>query len=118
MRDKIYDQLKNMSEHQLMHVWTERCNTLDYFDEHIYEMDCFDEFMHGQKPIEIARIALISDFNPNDLYFRFNSMGDVISFDKISDAIDFDELCDDIIDFKEIFDDLIDEYLLEVPDHD
>lgn len=53
-------------------------------------------------PLEIARIVIDTDFNPNDRYFKTNSYGDVTSDDYQSSLVsDEDALINYIIEHND-----------------
>ena len=65
---------------------------LDYLE--FYDMDCFNELMHGLEPDELARRIFHGDFNPNHEYFEFNGYGNLESlseFDVEKELLDYEE---------------------------
>tara|TARA_S200002703_G_scaffold95353_1_gene82416 strand:- start:1155 stop:1511 length:357 start_codon:yes stop_codon:yes gene_type:complete len=118
MRDKIYDQLKNMDDYDVMRAWNHRCDVLQYMDDYMYDMGSFDELMCDEKPINVASFVFYGDFNPHNEFFTFNALGNLLSFGSIHHFVEIEQLADDIAHNHELREYLINVELLEVPEHD
>lgn len=73
--------------------------------EHLeyYEMDQFNDFMHGHEPEFIAHRIYFGDFNPMDDYFSFDGYGNLISLS----SFDLDgELSDNVVEIVERYKEL------------
>ena len=88
----IYDEIKeyidNLSDYELLNLYNTYCETVDCYDDEIYDMDCFDEILYDMKPWEVARACFYGDFRPCDKFFRFNSYGNLESMDYIGSEVD------------------------------
>jgi len=118
MRDKIYDQLKNMDDYNVMRVWNEMCDVFQYMDDYIYHMEMFDELMQREKPINVASIVFYGKFNPHDEFFSFNESGDIISSPSVHNLFSVDALADDIAEHEELRNHLVCNLMLSEPNHD
>ena len=59
----------------------------------LYEMEMFNDIMHGFEPMEIAMKTYFGNFNPNDEYFRFNGYANLESlseFDLKHELLDYE----------------------------
>lgn len=100
MKEKLKELFEEMSLSDLLSVHREYCQATNCFDDEIFDMDMFDEIMHGQDPWWIACRIFYGDFNPNDDYFTFNAYGNLKSINEynIKDYIYIDDIIDHIID--------------------
>lgn len=89
---KIKEALEEMSTCDLVAVHNEYCYSCNYLDDHIYNMEEFDEIMDGQTPWEIARCAFYGDFCPANDYFWFNGYANLESDDFPARQIDIDAI--------------------------
>lgn len=46
----------------------------------VFDMESFNEMVHGLDPTDIAMKIFYGDFNPNHEYFGFNGYGNLESF--------------------------------------
>ena len=116
--DEIREVLENLDSYEVVSAWNRYCEENSYYDDMVYPMYEFDDLMYGLKPSEIVA-KLDSSFDINDDFFTWDSYGEVVSFNYISDSsIDLDDLADymdeheedfDIDEIKEIFNDEDDE---------
>ena len=113
MAQKLASELKHMDEHELYDAWDIRCETMNFWDDQIYEMDFFDECFHGLKPLEIAMRVSFGDFNPHHDFFKFDGYGNLESINYLSNFIDLEELADEINEHDNLADELINAGLLE-----
>lgn len=67
------------------------CEIMDYCDDHIYEMDLFNDIMQGREPLEIVN-SVNNDFNINHEYFYFDGYGNISSKNYL-DYNDLPEFC-------------------------
>ena len=56
--DKIKEALNDLPICDLVEVHNEYCDEMQYSDDHIYNMEDFDEIMSGQTPWEIVGCAI------------------------------------------------------------
>jgi len=113
MAQKLASELKHMNEHELYHAWHIRCETMNYWDDEICEMDFFDEYFHGLKPLEIAMRVSFGDFNPHDEYFYFDGYGNPVSINYLSEIIHFEDFADEIMENDNLADAIVNAGLLE-----
>ena len=82
---KIEAILNDMDMDELVYIWNQYCEAVNYMDDMVEAMDSFDELMSGKKPHEIAQLITYGDFNYGDDWFAFNGYGNLISFDYAGD---------------------------------
>ena len=82
----------------MLYLWNEYCNETNNFDDHIYDLDAFDEVCHGQDWHWIACRVFYGDFNPNDNYIMFDGYGNFKSMYTVQDEIYIEDIIDYIID--------------------
>ena len=109
--EKIKTALDEMSTAELINIHNEYCDAANYPDNHIYNMDDFDEIMSGQTPWEIARCAYYGDFCPTHNYFWFNGYANLCSADFEPDIISTEDIAQYIDDND---DDLGDDDIAEI----
>lgn len=78
---KIEALLNDMKMDELVSIWNEYCDAVNYMDDRIESMDAFDELMSGMEPHEIAQKVCYGDFSYAQDWFAFNGYGNLISFD-------------------------------------
>lgn len=137
IREKLFDQvmdvLKNLDDSELVYVWNEYCDRVNYYDDCIYSMDELDEIFIGQDVTYILnRVFFGSDqfnsdssFNPNRDYFTFNGYGNLVSLECIGyneyadkfmySGLDIDAVIDYILDNMDALEcdeitDILDDY--------
>lgn len=86
--ERIKEYLEGLNDWELIAIWNEYCCN----DNCIYPMDELDELLGGMAPSEILRASYYGYFNPNDDYFKFNCMGNLVSTNSISEFIDIEDL--------------------------
>lgn len=100
---EVREYLDSLSDSEKVDIWNEYADAANNPDDHIYNMDEFDEIFSDTKPWEIARACFYSRrFNPSDSWFWFNGYGNTESADYISDhddrsTIDLDEVAEYIV---------------------
>lgn len=82
---KIEGLLNDMDMSELVPIWNQYCEAVNYMDDMVESMDCFDELMSGKEPHEIAEMICYGEFNYGDDWFAFNGYGNLISFDYARD---------------------------------
>lgn len=92
--EKIKKALDNLTMAELVSVHNEYCDNANYYDDHIYFMEEFDEIMDGKTPWEIVRSAYYGDFCPAQDYFWFNGYGNLESSDFPTGQIDVDTMAE------------------------
>lgn len=98
--DEIYfDIYKYFSDNEDVFNWyiealDDYCGILN--DDRWIPMDCFDEFLAGKTPLDIAQMIEYGDFDSRNDYFRFDGYGNI-----------------ETTDYKEYFDDYGDNYIFE-----
>lgn len=86
--------LESLEDSDLLNLY-ENTYVESNMDEAIYlnEKWWFNELMgEGRSPWEIACDLQGTGYNVNDKYFRFDGQGNIESFNRLSDHIDFDEV--------------------------
>ena len=86
--ERIREYLEGLDDSSLLSIWNEYCGN----DDCVYPMDELDELLGGMAPSEILRASYYGYFNPNDDYFKYNSRGNLVSTNSISEWIDIEEL--------------------------
>jgi len=88
MEDKIRaieSFLDELDMEQLVPLWNEYCEAVNYMDDMVENMDAFDELMTGMEPHEIAQKVCYGDFNYAHNWFSFNGYGNLVSFGRAED---------------------------------
>ena len=107
---KIVDILKDMDDSDLIALWNEYCDSCNYMDDRIYNMEdmneiCNVEYMVGNNRTTLELIDRIQidfrRFDTNDDYFFINGYGHYISFNSLEYAdegcpLDYDTLAEAI----------------------
>lgn len=88
--ERINDYLESLLDSSLIAIWNEYCEN----DDCVYSMDEIDEMLSGMTASEILRASYYGDINPNDDYFKFNGLGNLVSTSTISEWVDIDELAE------------------------
>ena len=102
--EKIREALENLDKHDVVSAWNRYCEENSYYDDMVYTMEEFDDLMYGLKPSEIVA-RLDSSFDVTEKFFAWDSYGEVVSFNYISDScIDLDDLADYMDEHEEDFD--------------
>lgn len=109
-KEQIEEFLENeLSESELISVWNEYCEANSYFDDELYDMCMFDDFLGNCTPTEVLE-SVSSDFNIRHNYFYCDVYG-YESCDYAEDHVEFSDLakyihdnedslgCDDLEDF-------------------
>lgn len=84
-KDEIYfDIYKYFSDNEDVFNWyiealDDYCGIL--YDDRWIPMDCFDEFLAGKTPLDIAQMIEYGDFDSSNDYFRFDGYGNIITTD-------------------------------------
>ena len=86
--ERIQEYLEGLNDRDLIAIWNECCAN----DDCVYPMDELDEQLGRMSPSEILRASFYGDINPNDEYFRFNSRGNLVSTNTISEWVDIEDL--------------------------
>lgn len=137
IREKLFDQvltvLKDMDDSELVNVWNEYCERVNYYDDRIESMDMLDELFDGDSVTNILNRAFFgndqfnsdSSFNPNRDYFTFNGYGNLVSLECIGyneyadkfmySGLDIDAVIDYILDNMDALEsdeitDILDDY--------
>lgn len=98
--ERVQDYLERLLDSELIAIWNEYCGN----DDCVYPMGELDEVLGGTAPSEILRVSYYGDFNPNDNYFMFNCIGNLVSTSTISEEwVDIDELAKYIDENEEDF---------------
>lgn len=88
--ERIQEYLEGLLDSGLIAIWNEYCEN----DDCVYSMDEIDEMLSGMTASEILRASYYGDINPNDDYFKFNGLGNLVSTSSISEWVDIDELAE------------------------
>lgn len=86
--ERIREYLEGLHDWDLISIWNEWCAN----DNCVYPMDELDELLGGRAPSEILRASFYGDINPNDDYFKYNSRGNLVSTNTLSDWVDIEDL--------------------------
>ena len=113
--EKIKAALDKMSTAELINIHNEYCDAANYPDDHIYDMDEFDEIMSGHTPWETVRCAYYGDFCPTHNYFWFDGYANLCSADYRPEIIVIEDIAQYIDDND---DDLGDCDLAEILDEE
>ena len=115
-KEKIRFFLEDMSDCELISCWNYYV-TSNRYEEEIWDMSELIEFIQYMEPMKIIEYFCVPEFCQNDKYFYFNSLGNVYSFNymsdrecpiELSDLVNYiadDNDCDDE-DLREFLDDL------------
>ena len=100
---KILDCLECMGMSELISIHNHYCEEENYMDDWIYPMFEFDEIIGEMKHHELASLIFYGDFNPNQDWFAFNGLGNLVSFDFIDKncPMDLDDLSRFIDDYED-----------------
>ena len=90
----MFSELGNVEQLQIFNEYAYNVG-----EEPIEDMDCFDDLMSNWNPIDIALRIHFGDFNPNHLYFRFDSYGNLESTEFVHWWIE--DYIDDLADYFE-----------------
>lgn len=97
----LMDTLESLDDSELIDVWNNYCMIRRYGADMITSMDRFDETFDGDAPLDVVRSCwLASHFCPNDNWFSADDLGNIESFDDLSEyncPIDADILIDYMI---------------------
>lgn len=88
--ETLVDILQNLDDAQIVDVWNEYCDAIDYTDDRIYGMYELDEMFYGQTAHELLD-ALSDDFSGRDDWMRYTIYG-LESFSNPFDKIDIEDL--------------------------
>lgn len=94
--EAIKEFIEELNSDDIVYLWNEYCDKVNYYDDRIYYMYEFDDLFYGKTPLDILD-SVSSDFSSNDDYFQFNGYGYAKSFDYPEDRIEVDEVVDFII---------------------
>jgi hypothetical protein len=82
--DLVMDALGELGPYEIVTLHNNLCEKEDRMDDMVFLMDEFDEEMEGREPWEVARACYYGNFRPCDTFFRFNTYGNIVSFDFVS----------------------------------
>ncbi len=81
IQEKLAAYIGDMPEDKAISLHNEYCEHDHKYDDHIYDMDEFDEIIGECLPSDIARMCYYEDFCPADSYFWYNGYGNLVSGD-------------------------------------
>lgn len=102
--DEVKDYLEDLHDEDLVQLWNAYCDEDNYADDHIYNMDEFDEIMGSEEPSRIAQRIYYGEFCPNDSWFIFDGCGNLKS-GYADELADIDTLAHFIVDNENYLDD-------------
>lgn len=87
VREDVEEVIDCMENDELMEVWNNYCDKVEWSDDKVYYIDEFNDMYSCEYPLDIARRVVDNDFSPNDYYFKTNCYGDLTSDDYVSELI-------------------------------
>lgn len=104
VREDVEEVIDCMEDDELMEVWNNYCDKVEWSDDKVYYIDEFNDMYSYENPLDIARMVIGTGFSPNDYYFKTDCYGDLTSGDCVSDLInDIDSLINYAIEHDEDF---------------
>ena len=99
MLENVKNELINeLDSQQLSQLMTVINNLNDYFEDQMWiSMDCFDDYLFGLTPLEVASRVAYGNFDPSDDYFRFDTYVNLESATKCGVECDILDSADEII---------------------
>ena len=100
MLENVKNELINeLDSQQLSQLMTAVNNLNGYFEDQIWiSMDCFDDYLFGLTPLEVASRVAYGNFDPHhDDYFRFDIYGHLESATECGVERDILDSADEII---------------------
>lgn len=100
MLENVKNELINeLDSQQLSQLMTAVNNWNGYFEDQIWiSMDCFDDYLFGLTPLEVASCVAYGNFDPSDDdYFRFDIYGYLESATECGVERDILDSADEII---------------------
>ena len=99
MLENVKNELINeLDSQQLSQLMTVINNLNDYFEDQMWiSMDCFDDYLFGLTPLEVASRVAYGNFDPSDDYFRFDTYVNLESATKCGVERDILDSADEII---------------------
>lgn len=101
--EEVKEYLENLDDSDLKTLWNNYCDKESY-DDHIYDMEEFDEIASGMTPSKIARHIYYGDFCPNSDYFMFDGLANFKS-GYADELVDYDGLAQYIYDNEDYLND-------------
>lgn len=95
IHDIIVNSLNWLDASNLIWVFNQYCENVNYMDDYIYQIEEIDDLFCGCSPLEV--LEKCAGINTNDDYVRFTIWGAESTNDP-ADWIDLDELADNITD--------------------
>lgn len=95
-KEKIIVLLENeLSNGELVEVWNDYCERNNLCGGEIFPLEYFDEYFVNYTPSEIAQRLFNSRyFNPNDVWFGFDGLGNPRTFNDLAGEIDLEAIAD------------------------
>lgn len=115
---------------ELVNAWNILCDNTDKKDNHIENMESFDEKFQHLSPLEVLEMVRGCEFGTRDDYFAFDKNGNIESFSEIVDYSCFSyyelaeyisEMSDSMtaeFDYDTLLDDFICEYFGEYDEYE
>ena len=118
IQEKLAAYIGDMQEDKAISLHNEYCEHDHKYDDHIYDMDEFDEIVGECLPSDVARMCYYVDFCPTDSYFWYNGYGNLVSSDYPATDDESPFYINDIIKYiVDNDDDLGDEEIREILDN-
>lgn len=118
IREKLAAYIGDMPGNKAISLHNEYCERDHRYDNHIYDMDEFDEIIGECLPSELARMCYYGDFCPANSYFWYNGYGNLVSSDCPTTDINSPFYVSDIVKYiVSNNDDLGDEGIREILDN-
>lgn len=119
IKEKLAAYIGDLPGNKAISLHNKYCERDHRYDDHIYDMDEFDETVGECLPFDVARMCYYGDFCPEDSYFWYDKYGDLISGDCPTTGSNSPFYVDDIVKYiVDNDDDLGDDGIEEILDEE
>lgn len=81
IEEKLTAYIEELEDYKAISLHNEYCEHDRRYDDHIYDMDEFNEIVGECLPSDVARMCYYGDFCPVNSHFWYNGYGNLISSD-------------------------------------
>lgn len=81
IKEKLAEYIGDMPGNKAISLHNEYCEHDHKYDDHIYDMDEFDEVIGERLPSDVAFMCYYGDFCPANSHFWYNGYGNLVSSD-------------------------------------